>query len=284
MAAAAHNSTIDLSGQVALITGGSGGLGRAFALTLAAAGAKVAVMARTQPGLAEIVALIERAGGRALPLAGDVARAPDVARAVGTAEHHLGSVDILVNSAGSPIARSFGYDWNVDPQAWWDTFEINMRGPFLCARAVLPGMIQRGRGRIVNVSSRAAFTALPQMDALCASKAALTHWTRCVAAGTQAHGIALFALSPGVVRTPATERLAAAPEVPKEVSERYRALFSQKLDTPVARVAQKVLFLVSGKADALSGRFIQVEDDEDDLVRRAEEIRRDDLHILALRK
>ena len=130
MAAAAHDSTIDLSGQVALITGGSGGLGRAFALALAAAGAKVAVMARTQAGLAEIVESIGRAGGRALPLAGDVVRAPDVARAVAAAEQHLGPVDIHAPLCNAHIPVVLG---RVIPiRGLWHSKISILETPYLC--------------------------------------------------------------------------------------------------------------------------------------------------------
>ena len=149
---------IDLTGSVALVTGGSRGLGRAFALALAAAGAKVAVTARTAAQLAETVQLIERAGGSAIAIPSDVSAPDQVAHLVTTAEQ-LGPVNILVNNAG--VAGPIGADWEVDPEGWWHTFEINMRGPFLCARAVLPGMVTRQRGRIVNISSGAAYNRLP---------------------------------------------------------------------------------------------------------------------------
>jgi NAD(P)-dependent dehydrogenase (short-subunit alcohol dehydrogenase family) len=188
-----------------------------------------------------------------------------------------------VNNAGFHVPASLGYDWEVDPDAWWHTFEINLRGPFLCARAVLPGMIQRHRGRIVNVSSHAALRPRPLLDALCTSKAALTQWTRCLALGTQAHGIAVFAFAPGLVRTVGSEYLFTSPDVPQELADIFRGRFSRGEDTPIERAAQMLLFLVSGRADALSGRFILVEDKEEELVRRAEEIQREDLHILTLR-
>jgi NAD(P)-dependent dehydrogenase (short-subunit alcohol dehydrogenase family) len=259
-------------------------LGRAFALALAAAGAQVAVMARTAAQVAETAQLIERAGGCALAMPGDVSVPDAVAHVVTTTEQQLGPVDLLVNNAGWHVPGSLGYAWEVDPEGWWHTFEINLRGPFLCARAVLPGMITRQRGRIVNISSGAAVSAHPLMDALSVSKAALTHWTRCLAAGTKQHGIAVFAFAPGSVRTPGREYLATAPEVPQAIGDSFRAGFSRGEDIPIARSAQMLLFLVSGRADALSGRYINANrDKEEDLVRRTEEIQREDLHILALR-
>ena len=271
---------VDLTGQVALVTGGGRGLGRAFAIALAKAGAHVAVTARTAEPLAETVAMVERAGGRALAIPGDVSAPDAVAHVVRTAESQLGMVDILVNNAGA--VGPLGYDWEVDLEDWWRTFEINVRGPFLYARAVLPGMVKRQRGRIVNISTGAGFGRLPQMDAYCATKAALTQWTKCLAADIQGHGVTVFAFHPGMVRTSMLDHLT-SPDVPNAVQAVFHSLLSQGRDVPIERSAQMLLFLVSGRADALSGRFIRAQDNEEELVRRAEEIRRDDLHVVTLR-
>jgi NAD(P)-dependent dehydrogenase (short-subunit alcohol dehydrogenase family) len=206
-----------------------------------------------------------------------------VAHVVTTTAQQLGPVALLVNNAGWHVPGSLGYAWEVDPEGWWHTVEINLRGPFLCARAVLPGMIQRHRGRIVNISSGTAVNANPLMDALCTSKAALTHWTRCLAMGTQAHGIAVFAFSPGTVRTSGTEYLLTSPDVPQALADRFQTRFSRGEDTPIERSVQMLLFLASGRADALSGRYLSSQDKEEELIRRAAEIQHEDLHILTLR-
>jgi len=280
MSADSSHPPVDLTGQVALVTGGGRGLGRAFAIALAKAGARVAVTARTAEPLAETVAMVGRAGGRALAIPGDVSAPDAVAHVVRTAESQLGMVDILVNNAGA--VGPLGYDWEVDLEDWWRTFEVNVRGPFLYARAVLPGMVKRQRGRIVNISTGAGFGRLPQMDAYCATKAALTQWTKCLAADIQAHGVTVFAFHPGMVRTSMLDSLT-SPDVPNAVQAYFSSLLSQGRDVPIERSAQMLLFLVSGRADALSGRFIRAQDNEEELVRRAEEIRRDDLHVVTLR-
>src|SRR5262245_11971011 len=174
MSSDASGSQVDLSGQVALVTGGGGGLGRAFALALATAGARVAVTARTAVLLRETAEMVARGGRRALAIPGDVAAPDDVTRVVTTAESQLGPIDILVNGAG--VVGPVGCDWNIDPEEWWRAFEVNVLGSFRCARAVLAGMITRKRGRIVNLSSGAAFNRFPQMGAYCATKAAVTQW------------------------------------------------------------------------------------------------------------
>ena len=280
MSADPSHPLVDLTGQVALVTGGGRGLGRAFAVALAKAGAHVAVTARTAEPLAETVAMVERSGGRALAIPGDVSAPEAVAHVVRAAESQLGPVDILVNNAVA--VGPLGYDWEVDLEDWWRTFEVNVRGPFLYARAVLPGMVNRQRGRIVNISTGAAFGRLPQMDAYGATKAALTQWTKCLAADIQAHGVTVFAFHPGMVRTPMLDHLT-SPDVPNAVRALFHSLLSEGRDVPIERIAQMLLFLVSGRADALTGRFIRALDNEEELVRRAEEIRRDDLHVVTLR-
>jgi NAD(P)-dependent dehydrogenase (short-subunit alcohol dehydrogenase family) len=160
---------VDLTGQVALVTGGSEGLGRAFALALARAGAQVAVTARRPELLTETTDLIERLGGRGLAVPGDVTVPDAVAEVVRTAESRLGPIDILVNNAGA--LGPLGYDWQVDPEEWRRTFEVNVLGAFRYAREVLVGMMKRKRGRIVNITSGAGFSRLPQMSAYCVTKA-----------------------------------------------------------------------------------------------------------------
>jgi NAD(P)-dependent dehydrogenase (short-subunit alcohol dehydrogenase family) len=145
---------VDLTGQIAIVTGGGRGLGRVMAQELAAAGAAVAVVGRSQLHLDETVSELEKAGARALAVAADVTDRLAVERMVQQVEQQLGALDVLVNNAG--ISGTIGPVWKADPDAWWQVMEINVRGAFLCARAVLPGMIARKRGRIINVASGAA--------------------------------------------------------------------------------------------------------------------------------
>ena len=167
---------INLSGQVALVTGGGQGLGRGFAQALALAGAAVAVTARSEDRIAETVKLIEEKGGKALAIAGDVIEQSDVERIVATTENAFGSIDILVNNAG--IAGGIGKVWELEPAQWWRTLEVNLQGVILFSHTILKGMTARKHGRIINVSSGAAHNVLPYVSAYCASKAALTHFTR----------------------------------------------------------------------------------------------------------
>src|SRR4051794_3747002 len=182
-----NHMTDDLSGQVAFITGAGRGLGRAYAQALAAAGARVAVAARSANQLDETVALIHAAGGEAVALPPHVTDAAGVKGGVQTAEVTLGPIDILINKAG--VGLPVGPVWETNPDAWWRTIEVNVRGPMLVSQAVLPSMIARRQGRIINVSSGAGNGPIPYFSAYVTSKTALTRLTEVIAAETREYGV-----------------------------------------------------------------------------------------------
>ena len=140
----------DLQGQVALVTGGGRGIGRKIAVELAGAGMKVAVSARSKDEIEETAAEI---GGIAIQC--DVSDRAQVERMVAETEEKLGPIDLLVANAG--MAPDEEKAWEMEPAGWWRTFEVNVLGVYLCCRAVIPGMLGRGGGRIVNVASGAAY-------------------------------------------------------------------------------------------------------------------------------
>jgi NAD(P)-dependent dehydrogenase (short-subunit alcohol dehydrogenase family) len=219
---------------IAVVSGASRGIGRAIADALRRSGAAVTALSRSE-GV-------------------DVNDASAVERALAA----VGPVDLLVNNAGSFDA--IGPAWEVDAEAWRRDAETSLLGAFNCSRAVLPEMIERGGGRIVNVSSGAAERAYPYGSGYAAGKLALISFTRSLAAETAEHGIAVFAIAPGFVWTEMTERLRDAPGPAPDVSG------SDALEPELA--AQLVLRLASGEADKLSGEFIHVRDDLDELLRR----------------
>jgi len=273
---------IDLRGQVAIVTGGGRGIGRAMARALARAGAAVAVAARTQAQLAETVALIEREGGRAIAVPTDVADERGVHYMVDQAETHLGPVDLLV--ANAAIAGPGGPAWEVDPGEWWRCLEVNLYGPHLCSRAVLPGMVRRGHGRIVITASGAGCTLLlPYASAYSITKCAVIRLAEFLAAEAQSHHISVFSIDPGSVRTALTETAAAMPEDERWLGGFFRKTLEAGYDSPPERAAELVVYLASGKADALSGCFLTIKQDIAELAQHADEIQRDGRYRLWLK-
>lgn len=194
-----------LEGRTAIVTGGGRGIGAATARALTAAGARVTVFARTH---AEIAAVV-RAGGAELAVRGDVSREDDVGNLVAEHERLLGPCDVLVSCAGILVR---GPAEALAPADFRRVLEVNLTGAFLCARAVIPGMKARRRGRIVNVASISATLGTPEGSAYNASKWGLVGLTKCLAEELRPHGVQCLAVSPGSTDT---AMLAATPFPPE---------------------------------------------------------------------
>ena len=190
---------IDLSGNVALVTGASRGIGAAAARRLARAGAKVVLAARSGDALEAVGGAIVGAGGDAVSIETDVTEYAQVAAAVALAIDRYGRLDILVNNAGliEPIARIA----DSDPAAWGHVADINYKGVYHGLRAAIPEMLAGGGGTIVNISSGAATSALEGWSHYCSAKAAVLMLTRCAHMEYGEHGIRVVGLSPGTVAT-----------------------------------------------------------------------------------
>jgi 3-oxoacyl-[acyl-carrier protein] reductase len=250
----------DLQSQVALVTGGGRGIGRNVAIELAGAGMKVAVSARSKDEIEEVAA---ETGGLAIQC--DVSDRAEIERMVDETEEKIGPIDLLVANAG--MAPNEDKAWEMEPADWWRTFEVNVLGVYLCCRAVIPRMLERGGGRIVNVASGAAYLPGTSSTSYSASKAAVHRFSETLA--NQLDGrIPVFSISPGLVRTSMTDDFGDnAPWTPPELAPRL------------------VHALASGRLDALAGRYLHAEhDDIDDLERRANEIVENDLNAIRLRR
>ena len=252
----------ELEGQVALVTGGGRGIGRGIALELATAGMKVAVSARTREQVEGTAAEL-----RGLAITGDVSRREDVERMVAETERELGPIDLLVANAG--IAAWEENAWEMEPERWWHVLEVNLLGVYLCCRTVIPGMLERGRGRIVNMASGAAYLPGSTSTAYAASKAGVHRFSE-VLANQLGGRIPVFSMSPGLVKTAMTED-----EFPPDAPW-----------TPPELAPRLVRALASGRLDALSGRYLHAEHDQDldGLERRAQEIVANDLNAIRLRR
>jgi 3-oxoacyl-[acyl-carrier protein] reductase len=251
----------DLTGQVALVTGGGRGIGRGIALDLAAAGMRVAVAARTAE---QVTATAEEIDGLALTL--DVTDASSVDQSVEETERRLGPIDLLVANAGiSPHEPSA---WELPTKDWWRTHEVNVLGVYLCCRAVIPRMLARGRGRIVVTGSGAAYLPGAKATAYTSSKAAIARFAETLANELEGR-ISVFLMSPGLVRSAMTEGRFPddAPWTPPECAPRL------------------VRALAAGRFDRLSGRYLHAEHDPpEELERRIEEILDNDLNAIRLRR
>lgn len=189
---------MELKEQRVLVTGAGRGIGRAIASRFAEAGCAVALLARTRSEIDAAVDKLQSQKRRAIGLTCDVTDSRDVKRAVAMVEKELGGVDILVNNAGYAHFVSIA---DLDAEEWQRTLDVNLTGPFYCIKAVLPGMMERSFGRIINISSVAGVKPLLNQSAYCASKHGLNGLSKVLALELKEHGIAVHAVCPGGVDT-----------------------------------------------------------------------------------
>jgi NAD(P)-dependent dehydrogenase (short-subunit alcohol dehydrogenase family) len=248
---------VSLAGQVALITGGSRGIGRGISTTVARAGAAVSIIARGREALDSARRAIEDDGGRVIAIQGDVGDPEAVRDAVAQTAEQLGPIDLLVNNAG--VDTSIGDCAEVDPKPWWDDVTVNLRAPMLFMRYVLPSMVERGTGRVVNIASSSAWRPFPHFSSYATAKAGLIRLTETASLEVAERGVRTFAISPGAVKTALMDYTNA------ELNRRGQfgdVLGSINLDfVPPTFAAELIVALASGKADALTGRYFTVHDD-----------------------
>jgi 2-deoxy-D-gluconate 3-dehydrogenase len=241
-----------LAGRVALVTGASRGLGRAIAEALAGAGAAVACTGRTAAEVEATAANIRARGGRAHAFPLDVTRSEQIAAVVGAAETALGPADILVNNAGVTFEKK---TVDVTDEEWDRVLATNLTAMFRCARAVAPGMIARGRGKIVNVGSMYGVIGVARYAAYCASKAGVDALTRSLAVEWARHGIQVNCVAPGYMNT----------EIPRAAlaDPRTRELFLSKI--PARRIGEPdeigplVVYLASPASAFMTGQTLYLD-------------------------
>jgi NAD(P)-dependent dehydrogenase (short-subunit alcohol dehydrogenase family) len=241
----------------AFVTGGGRGVGAGIARALAADGWDVVVGARSR---VQVEAVADEIGGEWVLV--DVADRESVERAVAD----VGEVDLLVANAG--VEQEHAPSWEIEPAAWWRVYEVNVLGVHLCCRAVIPGMLERGRGRIAITASGAAYLPGGERTAYPPSKAAVCRYGETLA-NELAGRIPVFFFSPGLVRTEMTED-----SFPEDAPW-----------TPPELAPELVRKLATGRYDALAGRYLHAEhDDVDELLARIDEVRERDLNAIRLRR
>ncbi len=251
----------NLTGRVAVVTGGGRGIGREIARTLAGEGAKVAVTARTAGEIDAVAAEIREGGGEALALTLDVSDSAAVREVFGRVRADLGTVDILVNNAG--IARS-ALVWRTDDELWRSTIETNVSGTFYCMREALGPMVERKWGRVINISSIAGKVGSMYISAYSASKHAVIGLTRSAALEVATHGVTVNAICPGYVDTPMTD-YSVATIVEKTgidatvARRRLEEMSPQKRVMTVEEIAFLTLMLTRDEARGVNGQAINLE-------------------------
>jgi 3-oxoacyl-[acyl-carrier protein] reductase len=235
-----------LEGKVALVTGASRGLGKGIAIAFAVEGAKVAVnYSASKAGADDTVAQIRKAGGTAEAFQADVSDTASVDALVKAVEAKLGSIDILVNNAGivsaSPLVK-------MTPENWDKVFAVHVRAMYLCCRAVLPGMLEKKYGKIINMSGSFAITGAENFVHLSAAKGAMTGFTRALAREVGPQGVYVNAIVPSMIRGETTEKM--DPAFLEALRQRYPL---RKLGE-IKDIAASAIFLASSDSDFYTGQ------------------------------
>jgi 2-deoxy-D-gluconate 3-dehydrogenase len=237
-----------LDGKVALVTGASRGIGYGLAIALAEVGAKVAISARDEKALAELSAQIP--GSFAVPM--DMRSVASISDGVARIEKHFGQLDILVNNAGLGANHPA---LEVSERDWDEMMDVNLKGLFFCAQAAAKGMVKRGYGRIVNMSSQASVVGIVDHAVYCATKGGVNQLTRVMALEWSKLGVTVNAVGPTFIYTPGTAERLDNPEYRANVLKRIPA--NQIGD--ISDVAGAVIYLASDAAKLVSGTLILVD-------------------------
>ncbi len=246
------DTKFDLTGKVAIVTGGGRGIGKAIALGLAGAGAKTVICSRTAKEIEETAGEISRLGGKALPVTVDLTASDQLENLVNATIKEFGRIDILVNNAARSFLRSL---MDLREDGWDKVFNTNVRAVWLLSRLVAKKMLEQKSGRIINITTVGAEKAELGMAAYGCSKAALKMLTRCMAREWAAYGINVNAVGPGLTRTEFSKPLWSNPDVEKQITQ---FIPKGRLAEP-EDIVGAVLFLASEAANFITGQSIYVD-------------------------
>ena len=245
-----------LAGKMALVTGGGTGIGQAIAVAFAREGARVAVAGRRSDKLEQTLRLIRQAGSQALAMECDVTRAADAERSIQAAEDCFGSVNVLVNSAGTMSVSTIE---TVSEDDWDRIMSTNVKGPFLMSRAALPAMRRAGGGSIIHIGSVLGVAAIRDRAAYCASKGGVTMLTKAMALDHAQDKIRVNCICPSIVESAMTENLFADTETGRMARERRLATIPLRRFGKPNDIAGLAVFLASDESAWMTGTVIPVD-------------------------
>ena len=247
------SAPFDLSGKVALVTGGNGGIGKGIALGLARAGANIAVAARNQDKSARAVAELEALGIQAISIRCDVTDGDDVNAAVAACVERFGGLDIVINNSGINVRK---LPHELDLAEWQTVIDVNLTGVFLMSKAAYPEMVKRGGGKVINIGSMMSIFAHETLAPYAASKGGVVQFTKACASAWAKDNIQVNTIMPGWIATDMTETLRI------NVPERYETIRAR---TPAQRwgrpdeLAGTAVFLATSASDFVTGTAIPVD-------------------------
>ena len=250
-----------LDGQVAVITGAGRGIGRAIALAYAREGAKLALAARSESELQEVVGAVSELGNEAIAVRTDVTNQQDTERLARRVADRFGRIDALVNNAG--ISGPVGPLQANDISDWINTITVNLTGTFLVCRAVIPVMLEQSQGKIINLSGAGATNAWSNMSAYCSSKAAVVRLTEVLAQELDGTGVTVNALGPGSVHTSMWDKMTEqAAEAGADFIHQLGLRVTSGGGASIDECAELAVWLASDESGALNGRLISATADD----------------------
>ena len=250
-----------LEGKVAVITGGGKGIGKVIALNFASEGADISLAARSTAKMEEVAEEVTSLGRRALVTTTDITKVSNVERMVNRTIEQFGKIDILVNNSG--IAGPTAYVHEITPEEWDTTFQVNLKGAFLCCKTIVPLMIKQGGGKIVNIASLTGKRPLPMRTPYCATKMGIIGFNRSLASELGKFNINVNAICPGFVEGPRIDMViknaAKAEGVPEdEVRKRFISASPLQRMVTADDIAKTALFLASDASKRITGQDINV--------------------------
>ncbi|ODS38020.1 MAG: hypothetical protein A7315_03380 [Candidatus Altiarchaeales archaeon WOR_SM1_79] len=273
---------MELKGKTAIVTGAGGSIGQSLAIEFAKAGAKVVCCGRTESKLKKTLKLIEQKGGTGIAIPTDVTEWNQIHRMVDLTLEKISQIDLLFNNAGS--FKYVGPIWSADPEVWWHDVRVNLLGSMMCCRAVLPHMIERNAGIIINMDGGGGSNG-PNVggSAYGCSKAAILRFSEGLAKELKIVGssVLVFCMMPGFVRSNMTEYLIGTPGREKW-QPHVRTLIGSEAELPPDACAKATMKLLSIASPELNGRIFYVDMDYEKIERNKKRIQQENLYVMHL--